>query len=116
MTRVPDDLKGAVIGFVVLLSKGLLDNEKWDWDIERFDWQRYQEGFCDPTILRTTLAVFLNNLQIDDHGAVVNYENARFRGFQYFRSSIDPVHPFTLVSPPFASAELAEPDVFPWEC
>ena len=115
MTRVPNDLRGAVVGFVVLLSKGLLDHETWDWDVERLNWQHYQEGFCDPTILRATLAVFLNNLQTDDRAVVLNYESARFRGFQYFRSQVDPSYPLAQVTPPFESTELEEPDVCPWE-
>lgn len=98
------------MGFVVHLSKGLLEDDRWDWDLERIDWQHYQAGFTDPTILRTTLSVFLNNLRLDDGGSVVNYPGARFRGFQYFRALIDPSYPLAQVSPPFGSAELDEPD------
>lgn len=115
MMRVPDDIRGAVTGFVVLLCKGLLDDDRWDWDVEGIDWQHYRDGFGDPTILKTTLSVFLNNLKLDDSGAVVNYQDARFRGFQYFRALIDPSYPIDLVSPPFGSAELDEPDWRVWE-
>ena len=115
MKRVPDDIRGAVSGFVVLLCKGLLDDDRWDWDLERIDWQHYQAGFGDPTILRTTLSVFLNNLRVNDSGEVVNYTDARFRGFQYFRALIDASYPLAKVSPQFDSAELDEPDWREWE-
>lgn len=103
------------MAFMVLLSKGLLDDNRWDWDEERFDWQHYQAGFADPTILRTTLSVFLNNLRLNDEDAVINYEDARFRGFQYFRALIDPSYPLAQVSPSFGSAELDEADWRKWE-
>ncbi|QDU94378.1 hypothetical protein Pla8534_21670 [Lignipirellula cremea] len=103
------------MGFMVLLSKGLLDDDRWDWDVERSDWKHYQSGFCDPTILRTTLSVFLNNLTLDEESGVVNYHDAKFRGFQYFRALIDPTYPIAKVSPPFDSAELDEPDWRVWE-
>src|SRR5205085_2088393 len=81
--HVPDDIRGAVTGFMIHLCKGLLDDPRWDWDIEQIDWQNYQAAFSDSTILRTTLCVFLNCLTVDEHEAVVNYDDARFRGFQY---------------------------------
>lgn len=95
--------------------KGLLDDDRWDWDVERIEWPRYQEGFCDPTVLKTTLTVFLNNLQMDDGGVVVNYDDAKFRGFQYFRALIDPSYSIAQVTPPFESSELEEPDWRIWE-
>ena len=115
MNRIPDNIRGAVVGFMVHLSKGLLDDDRWDCDFERFDLKHYQAGFCDSTVLRTTLSVFLNNLTLDDGGTVVNYNDARFRGFQYFRALIDPTYPLAKISPPFDSAELDEPDWREWE-
>ena len=115
MKHIPDDIRGAVTGFVVLLCTGSLDDDRWDWDVEQSDWQSYQAGFSDPTILRTTLSVFLNSLKVDERGAVVNYQDARFRGFQYFRALVDPSYPLAQISPPFGSAELDEPDWRDWE-
>jgi len=115
MKRIPEEIRGAVVGFLVNLSTGLLDDDRWDWDVEQFDWQHYQEGFADPTILRTTLTVFLNNLWLDDSGAIANYQDARFRGMQYFRALIDKMYPLAQVSPPFESTELEEPDWRIWE-
>lgn len=102
-------------GFVVLLAKGLLDDDRWDWDVEQIDWNHYQAGFGNPTILKTTLSVFLNNVVLDDNEVVVNYQDARFRGFQYFRAMVDPSYPFAHVLPPFGSVELDEPDWRKWE-
>lgn len=115
MQRVSSDVQGAVIGFLVLLNKGLMEDSRWDWDLDQFDWKVYREGFCDSTILKTTLAVFLNNLQLDDVGGVVNYHDARFRAFQYFRALVDPNYPYAAVEPPFQSFEIEEPDWRIWE-
>lgn len=115
MKRVPEDFRGVVTGFMVLLSKGLLDDDRWDWDVEQFEWQLYQAGFSDPTVLRTTLSVFLNNLRFDSNEAVINYQDARFRRFQYFRAMVDSTYPLDHVSPPFSPAELDEPDWGIWE-
>jgi len=40
MKHISADLRGAVVGFVVLLSKGLIDNDKWDCN-----WEQYKLGF-----------------------------------------------------------------------
>ena len=100
MKHIPEELRGAVIGFIMLLSKGFLEDNRWDWDIDRCDWQYYREGFCDPTILRTTLSIFMNNLMTNELDIVVNYENARFRAFQYFRQQIDLTYRLVKIEPP----------------
>jgi hypothetical protein len=106
---VSEQLKGAVVGFMVLLCKGLLDDDKWDWDVEECDWRGYQEGLLDPTILKTTVSVFMNSL---DGSMCENYCDARFRGFQYFRSQIESHY---IPQPPFTAGELKEPDWYLWE-
>jgi hypothetical protein len=115
MGPVPPELKGAFSGFVVLLVKGLIDDTRWDWDLEKCDWKRYQAGFRDPSILKTTLAVFLNTLRTDDSGVTVNFRYARFRAFQYFRAHVDPAYPLKSVQPPFQAYEIEEPDWRLWE-
>ncbi len=115
MHQLSDDLKGTIVGFLILLSKGLLDDERWDWDLDNCDWSRYQSAFSDPTILRTTISVFLNKVTIDDRGAVANYKDARFRGFQYFRTMIDSKYSFAAVLPRFEPSEMKEPDWCIWE-
>lgn len=110
---VPEDVKGAVVGFMILLVKGLLDDERWDWDNEASvkDWPFYQSAVADATILRTTLSVFLNTLQVKD-GKVLNYQDAKFRGFQYFRMLLGHEGHTGLH---FTAAELEEPDWRIWE-
>jgi len=66
MRHVPKELRGAVSGFVVLLCKGLIEDERWSWDLDNCDWKRYQSGLADPSILRTTMVVFLNTLKMDE--------------------------------------------------
>jgi hypothetical protein len=115
MQDVSPDIRGAISGFVVLLCKGMIEDTRWNWDLDQFDWKQYQEGFCDPTIMKTTLAVFLNTLKLDDDGNVLNYHDAKFRAFQYFRALIDPGYPYESVAPPFQSFEIEEPDWRIWE-
>jgi hypothetical protein len=115
MRHVPIELRGAVTGFVILLCKGLMDDERWDWDVEKCDWKGYQSAFADPFFLKTTLAVFLNTLMIDDADRITNYEDARFRAFQYFRAHVDSSYPFDAVEPPFQPHEIEEPDWRIWE-
>lgn len=115
MHHIPTELRGAVSGFVVLLCKGLLDDQRWNWDLDRCNWRGYQAGFMDASILRTALAVFLNTLEMDEAGAVTNYDGAKFRGFQYFRALVDSSYPFEAVEPPFQPHEIEEPDWRIWE-
>jgi hypothetical protein len=115
MQHVPKELRGAVTGFLVLLCKGLIEDRRWTWDVERCDWNRYQSGFADPSILKTTLSVFLNTLTMDEAGKASNYEDARFRAFQYFRALVDPSYPMAGVKPPFQAYEIEEPDWRVWE-
>lgn len=115
MQHVPKELRGAVTGFVILLSKGLIQDKRWNWDVDRCDWHRYQSGFADPSILKTTMAVFLNTLTMDEDGKVRNYEDARFRAFQYFRAHVDSSYPLAGVQPPFQPYEIEESDWRVWE-
>jgi hypothetical protein len=114
MNVVSEEIKGAVVGFVMHLCKGMLDDDRWDWDVEKCDWRGYQEGFLDSTILRTTMAVFLNTLRLDEGGNILNYTDAIFRAAQYFRALVDPAYPISQVIPKFTLAEMEEPDWYTW--
>jgi hypothetical protein len=109
--KLHDDIKGAVVGFTILLSKGLIEDDRWDWDVEKCNWKDYQESFTDPTHLRTTLSIFVNNLEVDETGKVLNYEDARFRAFQYFRPYFDRNCPRV----EFEDWEYEEPYFLDWE-
>jgi hypothetical protein len=115
MHHVPKELRGAVTGFVILLCKGLIQDRRWNWDVEKCDWKGYKAGFTDPSILKTTLAVFLNTVEMDEAGVVTNYEDAKYRGFQYFRALVDSSYPFKAIEPAFQSHEIEEPDWRIWE-
>src|SRR4051812_11126255 len=54
------EIKGAVVGFMVLLCKRLMDDDRWDWDVEKCDYKACNWGFSEPTVLRTTISVFMN--------------------------------------------------------
>ncbi len=110
MQNLSNDDRGAVVGFVVLLCKGLLDDPQWNWDIENCDWKNYQSGSTDPTVLCTTMAVFVNTLKLNENGTVANYNDASFSAFQYFRSLIDPSFPRGSIEPQIQLAEMVEPD------
>jgi hypothetical protein len=56
------------------------------------------------------MSVFMNTLKFDDADKVINYEDSRFRAFQYFRTTIDSIYPFTNVTPAFELSEIEEPD------
>ncbi len=117
--RVPADVHGALSGFLVLLIKGMLDDDRWDWDadgLSESQWKAVQESILDPTHFRTTLAVFVNNLRINDEGRVLNFVDARFRGFQYFRAFLAiPGYSWETISPPLQQWEMEEPDWQTWE-
>jgi hypothetical protein len=115
MHHVPKELRGVVTGFVILLCKGMIADKRWNWDLDKFDWKYYQSSFADPHVLKTTMAVFMNTIEIDEAGVVLNYGDACFRGFQYFRTQIDPSYTFKAVEPPFQPHEIEEPDWRIWE-
>ena len=112
MSQISSDIRGALTAYVVLLCKGLLDDDRWDWDVDDCNWDRYQKCFNDPSILRTTICVFVNNLEINDGNDIKNYTDARYRGFQYFRSCIEPEYNLTKK---LESWELEEQDFYEWE-
>ena len=100
--------------FFVSLVKGLLDDDRWSWDLDTLsdeDWKAYQQSILDPTHIRTTLAVFINNIRLDADNKVLNYVDARFRAFQYFRAYVSiGGYTWESVALPFQPWELEEPD------
>lgn len=109
-----EDIIGAVIGFTIRLNKGLIEHEDWDWSDEVYDWNKYQECYAYPTVIRTTLSVYLNNLRIDENGEILNYDEASFRGFQYFRSCVETNY-CSSAGVEFEDWELIEPNWYEWE-
>ena len=112
MNQISSDIRGAFTGYIILLSKGLLDDDRWDWDIDDVDWVKYQQCFSDPSSLRTAMCVFANNLKINEANVILNYDDARFRGFQYFRSCVEQTYK---LAKGLESWELEEQDWVEWE-
>jgi hypothetical protein len=114
MKPIPNGLKVALYWFVDAITKGLLDNENWDFNpLERFesgelDWERYQAAMNDPTIIKTVYAIWMNNIQLDDEHQIVNEEHACFRAFQYLRTQFDGEYTSDRINPPLTAAELDE--------
>ena len=114
MNSIPDGLKLALYWFVDAISKGLLDNENWDFEpVERFetgelDWDRYLAAINDPTIIKTVYTIWMNNIQMDDENRVVNEQHACFRAFQYLRTQFDEEFTFDNIAPPLTETELVE--------
>ncbi len=111
--RLTPSLKGALYWFVEDLTKGLLQDDNWNFDPEMFDderldWDRYLAVIQDPTIIKMVYTIWSNNLELNTHGAVLNELHARFRAFQYLRSQFDDSYTHDLVEPEFATWELEE--------
>ena len=43
MTKLPLPLKMALSDFIINLQKGLIDDERWNWDVEKSGWKEYQK-------------------------------------------------------------------------
>ena len=99
----------ALSDFIINLQKGLIDDERWNWDVEKSGWKEYQESFLDPTTLRTTLAVWMNTIEFDETGKVTNGVDAAFRAFQYFRHTFDSGYRTSEGAPTFEPSEIEEP-------
>jgi len=52
---------------------------------------------------------------LDEHNKILNYDDARFRAFQYFRSQVDLSFSQGDVEPAFTPSEIEEPDWRKWE-
>lgn len=109
LKQLPLPLKIALSDFIIFLQKGLIDDERWNWDLDNTDWKLYQEAFLDPTILRTTLAVWMNAVEMDDAGNVTNQSDAAFRAYQYFRQTFDHDYIRSENAPTFEAWEIEEP-------
>lgn len=96
------------------MCKGLVWDDRWNWDDDCLDWDKFRWGFNESSVLKTTLAVFLNTLEMNQDDTVANYQDARFRALQYFRTLVDNSYSFQNVEPPFQSIELEEPDWRIW--
>ncbi len=106
-------LKSSLYWFVEDLSKGLLDNEGWDFDYENLDsieglWEKYQKAILDPSIIKLVFSIWSNNIEIDENGSVLNEDRSSLRAFQYLRSCFDPDFDAGDIVPPLEDWEMVE--------
>ncbi len=110
MPHLSHSLKSSLYWFVQDVSKGLLENDAWDFDFDLHvpDWTQYQATILEPTIFATAFSIWMNNIELDESGNVLNEEHAALRAFQCLRPHFDPTFSHKDVQPPFADWELLE--------
>jgi hypothetical protein len=59
--------------------------------------------FEEPSALEQAYAIFVNTLELDDRGVVVNEKHAERRAAQFIRSYVQPAY---VVEPPFEDWEV----------
>ena len=110
---IPPSIKSALYWFVSDLTKGLLEHDQWDFESDdfetgRFDWDRYTRALLDPTVLTTTVSIWMNNLAFDAQGNASNVEYSSFRAMQYLRTQFDDTFELHAIAPALAAWELRE--------
>ena len=114
MKLIPSELKQALYWFVDSISKGMLENENWDFEpTEKFDngdldWAKYVAACNDPTVAKTAYTIWMNTIQLDRENRVLNESYATFRAFQYLRTHFDDTYNHDDITPPLTSVELDE--------
>ena len=106
MPHLPHSLKDALRWFACDLSKGCLEDDRWDWDADNVDITQFRLAIADETCLQTAFTIWANVIVTDDNGVVQNADEAAFRAHQYVRSYIDRDY---VVDPPFAPWEVETP-------
>ncbi|MCR9202928.1 MAG: hypothetical protein NXI04_30145 [Planctomycetaceae bacterium] len=111
--RLDSSIKSCLYWFIEDVVKGLLEYDQWDFDIEMFEdgrlsWDRYISAITDPTVLKTAVTLWSNNLELNDNGFIVNEAAAAFRAFQYLRTQFDDAYTANMIRPPLADWELEE--------
>ena len=105
MNNIPEELKVEIAEYIIDLQKGLIEDPNWDFDLDNCDWETYQEAFLNPSVLRTTISIWLNHLKLNGK-EVENWEYARHRSYQYFRNYFDKDY---TPEKPFEAWEIEEP-------
>ncbi|MCM1505956.1 MAG: hypothetical protein NC177_02320 [Ruminococcus flavefaciens] len=95
--RVSKSLSGAVRQFSYWVAHGTVGYPL----LEGLDYISAMQE--ESSFMEQAYAVFMNNLELDENGNVLNYKHAEKRASQYIRSYFDEEY---IVSPPFEE----------WEC
>jgi len=64
----------------------------------------YSNIINEPSALEMTFAIFMNNIEMDESGKVLNRKHAEKRAAQYIKSYFEPNY---VVEPPFEEFEIA---------
>ena len=111
--KIPDGVKIALYWFVEHLLKGMLEDDRWDFDESWFeegvkDWGKYQSALLDSGVMKTAFTVWSNNVELDENGIVTNDGYAEFRAFQSIRPHFDDEYTYDDIEPPFEQWEVIE--------
>ena len=98
MAKLSTHIRSELRYFAFVLANGTVDRELLDIDLVD-----YSRVLLDASGLETIFAIYLNNVELDDTGRVVNPQHAKRRAAQYIRSCIDAAY---VVEPPFEPWEV----------
>ncbi|MDC3954050.1 DUF7677 family protein [Polyangium jinanense] len=96
MPKVSPSVRGAVRLFSYWLANGTAG-------LPLLDGVDYSAIFEEPSALEQTYAIFMNVLEFDDAGIVLNAKQAERRAAQFIRSYVEPDY---VVEPPFEDWEV----------
>ena len=111
--KLSPSLKSSLYWFVEDLSKGLLQDENWDFNLEYFDkhensWGKYQKTICDPFVMKQVFSIWSNNIELNEKEEVINDEHSAIRAFQFLRVQFDPNFTYEDIKPPLEDWETKE--------
>ena len=117
MPRLSNHIKSALYWFIEDLVKCQFENERWDFDDDRFgtgelNYEEYLKVLTCPSGIKGAISIWSNNLEIDENGIVLNEDYAAFRAFQWLRSDFDPSFDDKDIQPPFEDWELEEHETY----
>jgi hypothetical protein len=94
--KASNSLSGAIRSFAYFMSSGS------HWNLQGTEYLKlYGE---EPSAIETTYAIFVNVLEMDEQGNVLNFDLADKRATDYLRAYLVPEF---IVDPPFEEWEVA---------
>ena len=95
--KLSKHISGAVRQFSLYFAKGTLGYPLLK-GIDYIDELKEESSFAEQAF-----AIFMNNLEIDEDGNVINYKDCEYRAAQYIRRYFDSSY---IVEPPFETWEI----------
>jgi len=96
MSKLSEHVRGCLRLFAFWLTNGTLQ-------VRGLEWVDYKSHLEWPSTVEQTFAIWSNIIEFDDHGNVLNEEQAKHRAAQYIRQFADQTY---VVDPPFEDWEL----------